>query len=405
MLQTVLGVADHNEVITSSGGFFNIYDSYWNGATSIFGDASWHAPINWGSGEFFFIEDNTYTGIASVSRGFTDSYAGGRVVVRHNTIIDGVISNHGTDSSGRLRSCLAMDIYGNTFSQTSTAKGTQVIGIRGGVILIHDNTCSGFGPNAWFSLSCFRMFMASWQGANGTNPWDINRPGGPFYSGTASVVSVGQTVTASESPNWAPNQWAGYSIKRTTNFASKTDAGFSEIKSNTSNTLTYHNAGGFKADLSFVAGDSFEIWKVDQALDQPGVTGGQLLTIRGPSPFRRPPLGWNDQVITPCYSWNNTREGGVHVNFGRTSLLCKEGVHYFSDTAMPRYTPYTYPHPLVTGNPPPSRTRSFPAATPASLRKPWGGKQKQAKQLTKPVRRAKENPTDETPEDKENLGD
>jgi hypothetical protein len=147
----------------------------------------------------------------------------------------------------------------------------------------------------------------------------------------------------SGNPNWTRNRWAGYSVKRTTNLGNKRDLGFSEIKSNTSKTLTYASGGGFKPDLSFAAGDSLQLWKVDQALDQPGVSGGSLLW-RNPATITP---GWNDQVVTPCYSWNNTQEGGVHVNFGRTTKVVRRGVHYFNDTAMPGYTPYIYPHPLT----------------------------------------------------------
>jgi hypothetical protein len=72
---------------------------------------------------------------------------------------------------------------------------------------------------------------------------------------------------------------------------------------------------------------------------------------------------------------------------------------------MPGYTEYAYPHPLVTGNPPPGRPSSSPAATRTSLRRPWGGKMRETKRVRKPAKKAKENPTNETAEGKENLGD
>jgi hypothetical protein len=289
-----------------------------------------------------------------------------------------------------------MEVYNNRFIETTPTKGANIGGSRGGVVILHDNTISGWGPKPNFVLACFRMFMGSWGGADGTNPWDINRPGGPFYSGTASVASSGAssggTVTVSGNPNWTTNQWAGYSVKRTTNLGNKTDLGFSEIKSNTSNTLTYAPTGGFKPDLSFAAGDSLQLWKVDQALDQPGVSGGSLLAGK-PATI---PAGWNDQVVTPCYSWSNTREGGVHVNFGVTTKVVRLGTHYFNDTPMPGYTTFTYPHPLTTSPPQsPAPTRT------SSLRRPWGKKQKKTKEgKRKPwEKRAKENPTNDMSED------
>ena len=398
--QTVIGVADNNIITTSENGFFFFYNSYWNGATSIYGDESRHAPIHFGSSEFFFIEDNQFTGMsAGGSNALTDGYAGSRFVVRYNNIVDGIIAEHGTDSTGRVRSSTAHEVYNNRFTQTTLSKGISWGHVRGGVTLLHDNTLSGFGPNPSFPLTCLRMVWPFWYGADGTNPWDINRPGGPFYSGTASAASSGLTVAVSGNPNWTTDQWAAYTIKRTTNLGGSTSkAYFSEIKSNTSNTITYRP--GYTSNLTLAAGDSFQLWKVEQALDQAAVSGGQLLTIGSlahpPSPPTPSPPGWNDQVITPCYSWNNTRERGVHVNFDRTSLLYKEGVHYFNDTPMPGYTTFTYPHPLTTSPPhSPAPTRT------SSLRRPWGKKQKKTKRERENhgKKRAKENPTNDMSED------
>jgi hypothetical protein len=78
---------------------------------------------------------------------------------------------------------------------------------------------------------------------------------------------------------------------------------------------------------------------------------------------------------------------------------------YFDNTPMPGYTPYTYPHPLVTGDPLPSQPPSSPAATRTFLRKPWGGKQKETKRVRKLGRKTKENSGNETAEGPENLGD
>jgi hypothetical protein len=112
----------------------------------------------------------------------------------------------------------------------------------------------------------------------------------------------------------------------------------------------------------FGPGDSLEIRKVDQILDQPGRTRGSLIT--GAPPVR--PSSWNDQVTEPCYSWNN---GGA--GFAREETV-REGEHYFNDTPMPGYTPYVYPHPLVTGErlPAPPAT---PSSSPHRQKKERGG--------------------------------
>src|SRR5439155_26603679 len=156
-------------------------------------------------------------------------------------------------------------------------------------------------------------------------------------------------------PGWSTNQWAGYSVSRTTNLGGATDHGFSAIVSNTANSITYNACTSFGKALSFAKGDSLQIWKVSQAMDMPGVSGGALVTIGGSlSPMPSPPSGWNDQVVTPCYSWNNINlsNNNAHVNFGTNvadARIVVRGTHYFDDTKMPGYTPYTYPHPLTTG--------------------------------------------------------
>jgi hypothetical protein len=124
---------------------------------------------------------------------------------------------------------------------------------------------------------------------------------------------------------------------------------------NTVNTITYSDNGGYHwiPTMSFCGGDSLEIRKVNAALDQPGRARGSLIT--GDPPVR--PADWNDQVIEPCYSWNNGQ-----VNFGRGPGV-RLNEHYFNDTPMPGYTEFTYPHPLVSGQPMPTLPGSPPRAT------------------------------------------
>ena len=365
VFDTVIGVIDHNTfVIDRTGLPINIYDSYWNGRT--LGDGSWSAPTGFGTDRFLFIEDNTFTHSDSSQKGITDSYAGGRFVVRHNNIFNGLISNHGTDSTGRPRGGRAMEVYNNTF--TGTDLNRFVGGVRSGGVLFHDNSISGYwGDSATFTLQNFRNFYPfdPWGGgADGTNPWDVNSPT-VFFTGTAAANSANRTVTVS-SANWATNYWAGYAIRRTSDVCNSGSISFSEILSNTSNTITYSENGGYPTPpaMSFCAGDSLEIRKVIHALDQPGRALGSVIT--GTPPVR--PVGWNNQVTEPCYSWNNTT-GNAPVNFSAGPGV-RANVHYFNSTRMPGYTPYVYPHPLVSGQAPPSPTPSPtppPSATCSNL--------------------------------------
>lgn len=355
VFETVIGVIDHNTFTIGNKqniGFY-FYDSLWDGQN--YGDGSWAAASGFGSSQFLFIEDNTFTNTSTVYLlPMTDAYAGARFVVRNNSIYNANIQNHGTESTGRVRGGRAVEVYNNTFTGTNI---NNIAGdVRSGVVLFHDNTFSGYS-NAYFLLQCHRMFypFTPWDGADGTNQWDLNQAGGPFFSGAASAASSGLTVTVS-GVSWTTNQWAGYSVRRTTNLSNAAGPSFGEIESNTANALTFTNSGGYAGgNLTLVNGDSLGISKVNQALDQPGRARGSL--ISGSSPSR--PSRWNDQVTEPCYSWNNRREGGVAVNLQTGVKVIRSGEHYYNATQAPGYTTYTYPHPLVTG---------APAAPPAPKR-------------------------------------
>jgi hypothetical protein len=85
---------------------------------------------------------------------------------------------------------------------------------------------------------------------------------------------------------------------------------------------------------------------VVRAIDQPGVSGGGLIS-GGVPPIL--PQGWNDQVVEPCYAWNNTFNGQPALMFGEQQNI-QQGVHFFN-SPKPDYTPYTYPHPLTVDLP------------------------------------------------------
>jgi hypothetical protein len=134
--------------------------------------------------------------------------------------------------------------------------------------------------------------------------------------------------------------------------------------------------------LNFSTGDTFKIYKVSQAIDQPGRARGSLIT--GDLPVK--PAGWNDQRTEPCYAWNNVAEG-KQVGFGQGDMVIRPGEHYFNNTPMPGYTPYIYPHPLVKGVAAPEQmTRNAKKSSERNLRKtrqPWGGKKLNKKQAQK----------------------
>ena len=363
IFDTVIGVVDHTTFYCARPGYIlvYIYGSNWDGQGP-YGDGSWHDPAGFGLSQFLFFEDDTFTFNIGGLGTLTDAYAGARFVVRHNTINACVINNHGTESTGRIRGGRAMEVYSNTFNGGGFNK--FVLGSRSGTCLLHDNNINGcFGALATSQLSNFRTHMrfpvgcvtnCYFGGADGLSPWDVNEPNA-FLTGTAAANSSGTTVTVSGA-NWITNQWTGYALRRTSDHCNSGSINFGEIQSNTANTITYTSAE-YAPSMTFCAGDSLEIRKVDQVLDGIGRGQGSALNPSATPPV---PAGWNNQVTEPCYSWNNiiTDAGNAHSNFGIVDPSIRINEHYFNDTQMPGYTPYVYPHPLVTDPPMPSPTPS-----------------------------------------------
>jgi hypothetical protein len=377
VFDTVIGVIDHNTfVFDRFGCAIYPYGSHWDGQD--YGDGSWAAPTGYGSSQFLFIEDNTFTHSQKNLQGMIDAYAGARFVARHNTIFNSLITNHGTESTGRTRGCRAMEIYDNNYTGTNLNKFLG--GSRSGGTLFHHNTISGYWANsAEFSLQNFRNFFPfkPWGGADGTNAWDVNEPT-VFFTGTAAANSSGTSVTVSGA-DWTTNQWAGYTLRRTTDICNFGSSSFGWILSNTSNTVSYASNPGYPTPpaMSFCRSDSLEIRKVDHALDQPGRALGSLIT--GDSPVR--PAAWDNQATEPCYSWENTNEVNGQVNFSAGPGV-RANVHYFNNTPMPGYTPYTYPHPLTKSSSPSQSTVSAAPVSQSYLnerkakkikRRRWGG--------------------------------
>jgi hypothetical protein len=397
------GVIDHNvaQIIYT---FFEPHPTTWGGGS--YGDNSYSSPLELGSDHAVYAEDNYVQNLDTTSsniKSIVDSQAGARYVMRNNTLIDAHFSTHGTESGGRPRGPRSWEIYNNTITRTLGALlANNAMATRGGTGIVFGNTVTG-NFSLFNRLQNFRDMdeFAPWGGSDGTSGWDINDTashtgngfgggaGGLFASGTHSGANGATTLTVSGTP-WTTNQWAKYSIKNT-------DTGrFSEITSNTSNTLTYKSSAfGDPLLMTFNTGQHFEIRKVYHALDHVGA--GQCDPLSGDDP----PPHWLNQIREPAYLFSNTMNGanalatsdynlvenldfynqtlsfngtvGVGVGtLAQRPATCTKGVAYWAtdqgewdsthsgpdgqlyvatatNTWTLYYTPYTYPHPLTVG--------------------------------------------------------
>jgi hypothetical protein len=358
----IIGVIDHNTFLFSPGQIpLYIYHGNWNNQGPYAG-GSWSDSSGFGTAKFLFIEDNTFTNDGAPYAAI-DACKGARVVFRYNTVSACYLSIHGTDSCGLYRGGRAYEIYNNTFTNSTSILADA----RSAVLVVHHNTGMDGGR---INLLVDRAFFpfGQWGTADGTNGWDINDKtdysgngigggvNGKKASGTAASGGTDPgyynwpTVTVAGTP-WTPNAFAGFSIKKTE--ANSADQKASYIHANTNNTITYSPPQGFGTTMTFSSGNTFEIHRVLTALDQPGRARGSLIAQTDPS---SPPSGWNDQVTDPCYEWNN---GTCHF-LSNVPEIVRINEHFFNSTVKPGYTPYTYPHPLVSSAP-----VSTPTATPA----------------------------------------
>jgi hypothetical protein len=354
----IYGVVDHCvlDFDVRGGESFAVQHDGWGGQT--FGDGAWADETYFGSEKFLFIEDCTFN--RTTGGGGLDCYGGGRYVARYNRFNNLGTQSHGTETTKRQRSARAIEVYNNTFNWTRPPiKAGQ---LRGGCLLVHDNIWTGpLRIENGISLTCYREYypFQPWGAASGVNTLDSNDPHGVYLSGTAGTGSGTNTLVV-PGAGWTPNQWVGYTAINTTQvFSSGTGKGHhpsSWILSNTSNTINVKpDAGVDGPPTTFTAGDHFEIRKVLAALDQPGRGKGDLLTGRSPViNARTGTVAWPNQALDPVYSWNNKRasdNSDVLIHSQETTI--KEGRDFYNNIPKPGYKPYIYPHPLVSGEPPP----------------------------------------------------
>ena len=429
-VQTCLGVIDHCDLYRGNLGANTIviHDKSWNGGNN--GDSSWSDATQFGSGNFLFIEDCTYTDATTNQSGITDGYEGARFVVRHSQINNGTVQTHGTESNGRPRGSRAIEVYNNTFTGSNINRFLG--GVRSGVGLFHDNQASGYwSPNTTFDAVNYRDedYFVPWGGADGLDVWDVNSA----PSATFTATSVGTQTCTVSGTSWSTNQWVGYTIRKDNlgGFNGSypwTSIWFATVTGNTANTVTWNSA--CFSTMTMNVGDTFKFYRVNQVVDGVGRARGDLLvdvqtnttssvtlpastipvvsTSGFPPPYQNMsitssstgffsctgisgnsftgctggtgsfPSGSTirsvkdsvtgtetapNQVTEPCYAWNNIDEHGNQVPLFPHSVTVRVGEHIINGQAMPGYTPYIYPHPLVSGDPPGTPTPT-PTASP-----------------------------------------
>jgi hypothetical protein len=169
---------------------------------------------------------------------------------------------------------------------------------------------------------------------------------GPGYTFTNQARSLAVLIKSSD-PNsnnplpWTDNQWAGYSIRNT----SQKPSWGTEIITNTSYTLsntTYHvlifTPSGYGKVRNWNDGDNFQILKVNHCMDQIGRTESDLLTPDGVSPVdsKTGIAQWPNEKLIPVFAWGNSINGSPNNILGSTeSVIQKNREYYYNESGKP----------------------------------------------------------------------
>lgn len=235
------GVLDH--CLIDANGVSAIYTGNKAGASGR-GDETWAAPTNFGSNEFFFFEDNIYTGTAAGPIRTGDTFTGGKVVLRFNNIIGSAgQEEHATGASGDGRGARAVESYGNSFEVLAGQEANPprcIANKQAGPSMLWGNAVE--------AEALQNMFM-----------FDVTRSDDDAYAQTAT-----------------PNGW-GYAGTEFNGTGSNWDQ-------NTSIPLGY------------------------TCIDQPGRGQGDLLSGAFPTKVNDTTgtIAWPNQAVEPIYIWSNT---------------------------------------------------------------------------------------------------
>jgi hypothetical protein len=354
---STFGVVDHmlcDEEVSSEGNCIRFYDSI--GGDS--GDQSWANPTGLGGPTYMYVENSTFNhGVAN------DGQEGARFVFRFDTFNDTSVQTHPTGGDGRGRGARAWELYNNTFNAIA---GCQVE--CGNAFWMSSGTGVVWGNSANSVYGAF-VAMHSMRISNSTYPQTAVPNGwgycGTGFNGTGSPWDQNSTAASGYACLDQPGQGIGQLLS----------GNFPNVKNTSTGTIAWpHQALEPVYEwLDAWTGSSSEFWPVAGSAQlqsnrdfylycSPSSSSGCTSTFNGTAGTGSGPLASMPSSCTAGVAywatdqgnWNQSGVGGQGVLYKCTS----------ANTWSTFYTPYTYPHPLITSG---SVTSSNPPAPPASL--------------------------------------
>jgi hypothetical protein len=178
------------------------------------GRYTWASPLDMGTDNAIYVEDNTITypdGSAGGSYlNTTDGNMGCRLVIRFNTINGGRFESHALQGQNE-RACMLWEYYNNTITNPATPNYRPFL-IRGGTGVLFHNTTDGRFTSNDIDIDNPRSHqddvvaqVGSWGACNGSSAIDGNSSGGEGYL-CRDQIGAGQDASLWNYSNTAPAQ-------------------------------------------------------------------------------------------------------------------------------------------------------------------------------------------------------
>src|SRR5882762_139235 len=315
------GVIDHNKVLSLSSAML----------VQMIGATNNSPPVSpLGTVNNMFVEDNiiTITTMTDAGQGCTDGWGGDAIVWRHNTTTNCLVTSHGVTHAGGPQN---FELYNNILIAGSGATGF-LDGYRlfhhqgSGEFVAFNNTFTPFSGKSGEALSMlhYRDYANSIDGGlppcDGTQNIDGNRPG---TNGYPCWRQPGRDFAGNLKPMYVWN-----------NFWSGTLAQVSMMAVDLGGAPDY-SPQHMRANREWYNAVSASV-QSNPTTPFNGTTG----------------MGFGTLANRPTTCTTNTLESGGGVGYFATDQGAQGTLYQCSatNTWTVFYTPYTYPHPLVSGN-------------------------------------------------------
>lgn len=323
-----------------------------------YGDVEFNTATNPGSSDAMYFEDDTFTfdtpGLASPN----DCFNGGKQVLRYNIMGQGGIQTHPTKPASRERGCRLTESLFNTFSGSNGSPNQNAHYISSGVAYIIGNTSSS-GETHFLTLHSIRRLNPITYDFSAAPPTFFGACG-TSYNGTGSNwdgnTSASTGYPCLDSPGRGVGDLLQGDFPNVVNHT-RSDATSASANANPRQALepiylactTFTTAGG--GSLVSAYEPDAEVDNQDYYKDVGGVQSNATTPFNGSvgtgcgSRTNRP----TSTLTNGVGFWALDAGGNWNTSNGTSNDGCLDIV-VSGAWVNCVYTPYTYPHPLITAD-------------------------------------------------------